>query len=260
MKVHVVTNANRSLYAKALERMHQLRHQVFVEELGWSDLRSDDGVETDGFDCEDAVYLLACEDGECFGSVRLLPTWRRSMLTEIWPEFITARHERVAGPDIWEWTRWCPGVMTKRHELVRARKALLLAALEFAGSRSVKTYITFCESRFLGQFEEIGWAPRPLGLPRPTADGGMSMGVIWDVTRGLLSETRRLFKIDEPVLIEAPTPGSVGVFVQPWMLERLYGMHSADEALAVEDLLSRIGAPLVRGGRRLETALVEGRA
>jgi len=259
MKVHVVTSANRSLYTEALARMHQIRHQVFVEELGWSDLRSDDGLEIDDFDCDEAVYLLACEDGECFGSVRLLPTWRRSMLSEIWPEFVTS-DERAAGPDIWEWTRWCPGVIARRHELVRARKALLLAALEFAGSRGVKTYITFCETRFLGQFEEIGWRPRPLGLPRQTQDGGMAMGVIWDVRADLLAETRRLFRIDEPVLIEAPTPGSLGAFVQPWMLERLYGMSSADEALAVEDLLSRVGAPPTRGGRRLELAAVAGRA
>lgn len=259
MKVHVVTSANRSLYSDALERMHQLRHQVFVEELGWSDLRSDDGLEVDDFDGEDAVYLLACEDGECFGSVRLLPTWRRSMLSEIWPEFITS-DERAAGPDIWEWTRWCPGIIAKRHELVRARKSLFLAALEFAGSRNIKTYITFCETRYFGQLEEIGWSPRPLGLPRPTQDGGMAMGVIWDLKANLLGDTRRLFKIDEPVLIEAPAPGSVEVFVQPWMLERLYGMHSADEALAVEDLLSRVGAPPVRGGRRLEAAVVAGRA
>ena len=80
MKVHVVTGANRSLYTKALERMHQIRYRVFVEDLGWSDLKSADGLETDDFDNDDAVYLLACEDGECFGSVRLLPTWRRSLL------------------------------------------------------------------------------------------------------------------------------------------------------------------------------------
>jgi N-acyl-L-homoserine lactone synthetase len=258
MKVHVVTSANRSLYAKALERMHQLRYRVFVEELGWSDLQSADGLEKDDFDNDDAVYLLACEEGECFGSVRMLPTWRRSMLSEIWPEFVTTG-ERATGPDIWEWTRWCPGLVSRRHELVRARKALFLAALEFAGSRGVKTYITFCETRYFGQLEEIGWRPRPLGLPRCAQDGAMAMGVIWDLKPELLAETRRLFKIDEPVLIEAPIPGSAGSFVQPWMLERLFSLHSADEALAVEDLLSRVSPP-AGIGRRLDTVAIQGRA
>ena len=258
MKVHVVTRANRSLYTQALERMHQLRHQVFVDELGWSDLKSADGLERDDFDNEDAVYLLACEDGECLGSVRLLPTWRRSMLSEIWPEFVTSS-ELATGPDIWEWTRWCPGLLSKRRELVRARKALFLAALEFAGSRSIKTYITFCETRYFGQLEEIGWSPRPLGLPRCTQDGAMAIGVIWDVRPELLADTRQLFKIDEPVLIEAPIPGSAGAFIQPWMLERLYGLNSTADALAVEDLLSRV-VPPATAGRRLETIPAEGRA
>jgi N-acyl-L-homoserine lactone synthetase len=260
MKVHVVTSANRSLYSGALDRMHQLRHQVFVEELGWSDLKSNNGLEVDDFDGDDAVYLLACEDGECFGSVRMLPTWRRSMLSEIWPDFVTTG-DTVAGPDIWEWTRWCPGLLTRRFELVRARKALFLAALEFAGSRNIRTYIAFCETRYFGQLEEIGWRPRPLGLPRPTVDGALAMGVIWDLAPRLLEDTRSLFGTTEPVMIEVPAPGSAGMFVQPWMLERLYGMHSSDEALAVESLLLRVGVPPVRGGaRRLETTAVMGRA
>jgi len=258
MKVHVVTGANRSLYTKALERMHQIRYRVFVEDLGWSDLKSADGLETDDFDNDDAVYLLACEDGECFGSVRLLPTWRRSMLKEIWPEFVSS-DERAAGPDIWEWTRWCPGHISKRHELVRARKALFLAALEFAGSRSIKTYITFCETRYFGQLEEIGWRPRPLGLPRPTEGGAMAMGVIWDVKPELLQGTRQLFKIDEPVLIEAPIPASSGAVIHPRMLERLYALSSADDVMAVEDVLGRMAPPPAHG-RRLETAVIQGRA
>ena len=42
-----------------------------------------------------------------------------------------------------------------------------------------------------------------------------------------------------------------------WLAE---GAPMADEALAVEDLLSRVGAPPTRGGRRLELAAVAGRA
>ena len=50
MQVHIVTQANCSLYSDELAAMHRGRHKVFVEELGWSDLWSPSGLERDAFD------------------------------------------------------------------------------------------------------------------------------------------------------------------------------------------------------------------
>ena len=55
MKVHIITSANRAVYGRELEQMHRLRHEIFVEELGWTDLWSAEGVERDDFDDEHAV-------------------------------------------------------------------------------------------------------------------------------------------------------------------------------------------------------------
>src|SRR5581483_348121 len=108
MKVHIVTRANRAHYRNELEQMHRLRHEIFVDELGWSALRSDDGIERDEFDDDHAVYLVAAERGEVHGSLRLLPTWKRCMISERFPEWANPGLFRT-GAGIWEWTRWAPG-------------------------------------------------------------------------------------------------------------------------------------------------------
>lgn len=239
MKVHIVTKANRAFYVGELDQMHRLRHRVFVDELKWTALASPDGLEVDDFDDEDAaVYLIACEEGRVHGSLRLLPTWRRSMLKERWPHFVT-EGECPAGPSIWEWTRWCPGSLTDRRHLIRSRSALIIAALEFARSRGIDTYITFCEVKFVGQLEELGWQPQPLGMALPF-DEGTAMGVQWAIGPQLLPETRRLLRVFEPISLEAPAAQEADTFVRPWMLERLLSVRSADDATAIQEVLGHV--------------------
>lgn len=203
MKVHVVTNANRTLYRRQLEQMHRQRHQLFVEEMGWSDLASPDGLEIDQFDNGDAVYLLALDDGEVAGSMRLLPTWRRCMVTEVFPQF--ASEPVPVGPELWEWTRYCPGLMSKPRQLIRTRGALLTATLEFAASRGFRSYMAFGESKFMGQLVELGWSPAPLGMPRSFAPGSpTAMVMYWQIKPIDLANARRMFRLSAPVLVEAP--------------------------------------------------------
>ncbi|TJX58638.1 MAG: GNAT family N-acetyltransferase, partial [Mesorhizobium sp.] len=38
------------------EAVHRLRYQIFVEEMGWEDLRRPDGFEVDQFDHDEAVH------------------------------------------------------------------------------------------------------------------------------------------------------------------------------------------------------------
>jgi acyl-homoserine lactone synthase len=202
VRVHIVTPANRALYAQELEQMHRLRHEIFVEELGWSALRSPDRKERDEFDDGAAVYLLAMEDSVVHGSLRLLPTWKRCMISERFAEWAGESPVAAEGT-AWEWTRWCPGTAKRARALIKARGALITAAVEFARSRGVETYYTFCETKFLPQLMELGWAPQPLGLPRGY-DEGQAIAVRWSVTPDQLGKARAQFRIKGPVSFEAP--------------------------------------------------------
>lgn len=200
MQVHIVTQANSNLYCDELAAMHRGRHRVFVEELGWSDLWSSSGLERDAFDDQHAVYLIAIHQDEVCGSLRLLPTWRRCMITELWPQFVE-RPSALGQRDVWEWTRWCPSLAKSPRRLWQTRTALILAALEFAESRNVREYATFCETKFLAQVEELGWRPQPLGLPGPAGDT-TAIALSWRLRPFLLEETRALLRTRDAVSVE----------------------------------------------------------
>ena len=48
--IHIVTAENIQSYTAAMEQAYRLRHAVFVEEMGWNDLKRPDGREIDQFD------------------------------------------------------------------------------------------------------------------------------------------------------------------------------------------------------------------
>jgi acyl-homoserine lactone synthase len=54
--------------------VHSLRHHIFVDEMGWEDLRRPDELEIDQFDHDEAVHHLVMRNGELAGYQRMPPT------------------------------------------------------------------------------------------------------------------------------------------------------------------------------------------
>src|SRR4051794_5870229 len=102
--IHVVTNDNKSLYGDFIEQFHKLRHKVFVEERGWSDLRRPDGLEIDAYDTADAIYLLALDQDRVVGGQRLYPTVLPHMISDVFAHLATRGVPRAF--HIFEWTRY----------------------------------------------------------------------------------------------------------------------------------------------------------
>ena len=103
--IHIVTPDNESFYRDEMEQAYRLRHQVFVKEMGWTDLAKPDGREIDQFDDKHAVHMLYIEEGKVLGYQRMLPSTRPHLLSEVMPELCEV--ERPVGAHIWEWTRFC---------------------------------------------------------------------------------------------------------------------------------------------------------
>lgn len=187
MDIKVLRKSDESANAALFEGMHRQRHAVFALQLGWSALRSGSGLERDAFDDQHAVYLIAHEGGEVAGSLRLLPSWGRSMLRECWPQAM-APDAPPLDETTWEWTRWCPGTASRPRQLVAVRRALILEAVAFGLSQEAARFVTLCETKFIDQLDALGWEPQPLGEAFAYAEG-TAIGVGWALRRNAVLET-----------------------------------------------------------------------
>jgi acyl-homoserine lactone synthase len=164
--IHIVTPDNDYLYHEEMERAYRLRHQVFVEEMGWTDLAKPDGREIDQFDDKHAVHMLYIEQGKALGYQRVLPSTRPHLLSEIMPELCDG--ERPVGSHIWELTRHCVerGHREKTGRIASpAANALLSGLVEWGLKHGVSTVIVEIEPITLLRLIQLHFRPLALGLP-----------------------------------------------------------------------------------------------
>lgn len=165
--IHIVTAANADRYAAAMEQAWRLRHRIFVEEKGWTDLARPDGREIDQFDTAHAVHVLAMEGDELVGYSRLLPTTRPHLLSDVYPQLCEG--ERPAGPHLWEWTR--QGVA--RSHRARGRVVnpvsieLLTGIVEWGMANGVTGLLLQMPTLYMIHVIQLHFRAQPLGLPVP---------------------------------------------------------------------------------------------
>jgi N-acyl-L-homoserine lactone synthetase len=81
------------------QRLSQYRHRVFVEMLGW-ELQCEPGFETDQFDRNDTVYVVAQDAASrIIGLGRLLPTTKPYLLGEVFSELLNG-NPPPSSPDV----------------------------------------------------------------------------------------------------------------------------------------------------------------
>lgn len=90
---------------RTLNGMFAFRHEIFYRRLGW-DVQTNQGLEFDGFDQLDPVYMIATDPQDVVeGCWRLLPTTGPYMLSDTFPQLL--RGEPVPRDErIWELSRF----------------------------------------------------------------------------------------------------------------------------------------------------------
>lgn len=247
MLCHLVTRANKSLYAKELDDMFRIRHEVFVERMGWRELRQENKRDIDQYDTDDTVYLIVIDDdGEVSASTRFNPTWKRHQLepnSSMTKKF--ADKEPPRGPEIWEGSRLVPG-LRDRHGKAYAMASMgtLFAGIsEFCMSRGITRCISVFEMPALSMLMSTGMQTEPLGLPQKyeTDHGeGEAMAVEYPIGRveGLL-RTRQGFGLRGPVLVEAPACVAPDDCLSTQLIAKVAQLHTpAAQAEALNALSS----------------------
>lgn len=159
----------------ALDNMHRDRKRVFVDMRKWDVPVVDGQYEIDQFDGEHAVYLISAGDnGEHFGSIRLLPTEQPHLLGSVFPHLCDGLPP--SGPGIWEITRGCLSPRLRAAERLRVRNRLTTAAVQFALLFGIDRFVCVADSGWLTQILTLGWSCEPLGDPR-LIDGAMTGGL-----------------------------------------------------------------------------------
>ena len=164
--IHVVTAENMQDYAGALDQAFRLRHRVFVEELGWSNLARPDRREIDEFDDEHAIHLLALDDGDAvIGYSRLLPTTRPYLLPMVLPQLCEGT--APSGPHIVEWGRICvaESARTSGRRLNPTALALMTAIVEWGLPRGITSFVSEMPTSWILRLLQLHLRAIPLGLP-----------------------------------------------------------------------------------------------
>ncbi|WP_168190251.1 acyl-homoserine-lactone synthase [Luteithermobacter gelatinilyticus] len=208
--ITLVTAANRHRYLTAISQMHRQRYRVFVEQKGWSLPLARPGYEKDQFDTEDALYLMALdEQGDVLGSMRLLPTEKPHLMSEIFPHLIEGEVPR--GPKIWECSRAYilsggNGGLNLMNPIGAAFSSALMEAALLYGIEQI-TFVT--DMATFPCILRAGWGIEPLGYPQDM-DGETVIAFAIKVSAVGLELVRRRRSITGAVLhIDRPTPNPV---------------------------------------------------
>lgn len=184
--VHVITQENKALYEDSLQQFYRLRHQIFVEERGWKDLRQSGGLEIDAYDNDHAIYLLALDGGRLVGGQRLYPTLLPHMISEVFPHM--ANRGIPQASHVFEWTRY---FVIKERRTGRTDCRLLAAMQEFCLDEGISEVTAVVEMWWLPRWQQAGFKVRPLGLPHVIEDQPCIAAAI-EISQASLDHVRKL--------------------------------------------------------------------
>jgi len=193
--IRIITRENEAKHHKTLKACFQLRHKVFVKELGWKDLNNADNCEIDQFDTDDAVHIVVMDGERPVGYSRLLPSTKPHLLSEVFPHLAT-RNPIPKGPDTFEWTRYCVASSHRGGSAIsKTASELIYGVLEYCTANNISSLTAVYEAVWITRFLELGFDVTPLGLP-DHQDKHMIVGVHMKIVEHTMDITRTMRNLD----------------------------------------------------------------
>jgi len=187
--IRIITKENVAEYSATLKACFQLRHKVFVKELGWKDLHKNGNLEIDQFDNEEAVHIVVMDKEKPVGYSRLLPSTKPHLLSEVFPHLAT-RNSIPVGVDVYEWTRYCVSPNHRGGSAIsKTASELIYGVLDYCKKNQINTLTAVFEAVWITRFLELGFDVKPLGLPA-VQDEFMIVGVEMGIREHTMTTTR----------------------------------------------------------------------
>ena len=162
-------------HPKLADTMFKDRAWQFKERLGW-DVTVTNGRERDEYDDLNPLYVIwELPDGSHGGSMRLLPTTGRTMVSDHFSHI--GDGVTIESPLIWECTRFC---LSPRSD-GRTAAALMLAGGDVLQGFGLMSYVGVFDARMERIYRAIGAEPEILGSEGKGRDK-ISIG-LWHFTR-----------------------------------------------------------------------------
>lgn len=149
----------------------KLRKEVFIDRMDWPLYRYE-AIEFEQYDTFNAVYIVACQNGEVIGGARLIRTDQRIGMGEVRYSYMIrdAYYDLLPGmpstlcydeppscPEVWELTR----LVTLRN--TKAAQDILRAANDFLKREGAEHCLFLGSPAFLRMAKGMGFQPKRLG-------------------------------------------------------------------------------------------------
>jgi len=197
---HLVTKDNRDQYKRQMEQMYRLRHQVFVQQMGWKLPMADQEFEKDEYDDEDTVYILSLDQNlDVVGSMRLMPTTKPHLMSDLFSHLLAV--DEPIGANIWESSRTCikPN-LGKKGEVNLILSDVFIGMTEAALILGIDK-ITFVANMLIyPSILKGGWQVTPLGFPKEDENGDEVVAASVAITQEALRNVRKNRGILHPTL------------------------------------------------------------
>jgi len=161
----VVNESNKEEYREDLDKLHELRHQVFIEQLKWPHLKSVNGREYDRYDELDPTYIYIKEGDDIAAAVRLNWADRPTLLGDVFPHLVQFESLPV-GSEVVDLSRFVVSPKYgSRERMNRYGCDLICAVLEYGVMNGVSDYTAVVSTHFFSTLLQWGVEAYALGFP-----------------------------------------------------------------------------------------------
>ena len=204
MTVRLIQGRDRVRHPVVIDAMFRGRAEMFAARLKW-DVVVKDGWEIDVYDDLDPLDLVSLsERGQVRGSLRLMPTTGRTLMTEVFARSFEEPVD-VRSATVWEGTRFCvhPDAhpLLTRTGLSHATSELFIAMCEVALTAGLTHILAIYDRTLPRIYRRIGWMPETIGASDAYPHGRIFAG-LFEVSEAALAAMRALSGIECSVLAD----------------------------------------------------------